>query len=168
MKDAYFSKAMLNDIRNAIQQTLVETFQVMFNINVNVKPHQGPVTLDEVVCSYIEMVHEDTKVLLSIATSKPVIKMICDRIERDPNKHTKAMIEDVISELTNIISNQLRTSFSYQHDIMFEIGLPKVCDPNYTVKGAQTLKVHFLVTPENIFDMDITYIETEGNVRGVI
>jgi hypothetical protein len=152
-----FSKAMLKDIRDVIQHTLIETLQVMFCINAVIPPRRRSLALDQTVCACIDMTYGETGICLSLATSKSVISLICDKIEPGVRLHTAAMIDDVISELANIVSNQLRTSFNYQHDIMFALSLPRVCAPDCTPLGMQSLKVRFNINPENGLDLDMVY-----------
>jgi hypothetical protein len=162
----HFSKGMLKDMRDTIQHTLIETLQVMFCIDAVIPPRRRPVTIDHTVCSCIDMMHGDTGTCLSLATSKTVINLICDRIEPGIKPHTDAMINDVIAELANIISNQLRTSFIFQHDITFHLSLPRVCVPDYAPPGMQSLKVHFNIGPDKGLDMDMVYSREEEDARG--
>ena len=100
-----FTDEMLKEIRETILNSLVETFHVMFNLDVVLQPHLAVISGKDIVCSYVEMLRSDQKIYLSIAASRAVINAICDQLEPEISDHSSAMIEDVSAEITNIISN---------------------------------------------------------------
>ena len=163
----FFSDETLQEIRCTIQQSLIETFHIMFRLDVVVSPEIAISGGDKTVCSYVEMTHEGSRAFLSIATSKAAINMICDKLEPEVSSHSSALVGDVISEITNIVSNQLRTHLDLKCGILFELSMPKSCSANCSSFGAEALNVHFNITAENNLNMEITYTETSGYVHPV-
>ncbi len=162
-----FSEKLLQEIKSTVRDTLAETFHVMFQLDIVISPEFDTKGQEDSVCSCIKMSHNDNVAYLSIATSKAVIDMICDQIEPGVTSHSKELTDDVIKEIVNIISNHLRTSFSTTNGIMFDLGFPKSCSENCIPSEADAFKVHFIINPDNKFNLDITHIEPNGHAYAV-
>ena len=159
---ALFTERSLEDIRQSIHQTLIDTFKVMFQLDVVVDPESKTIQPDQLVRSTIEMKHAEMNIRLSLATTRVVAGLICDRFDPETKIHSNEMIADIISEITNIISNQLRTNIELKHHILFDVSLPQQGIPDHTPHGTQAFNIFFTIGTMHEFNMNMTHTSADG------
>lgn len=158
----FLSQKMLEEIRGNIQQSLTETFLLMFNLPVVVVTGVDNFKIDQTVCSFIKMEYRDIVFYVSIATSKLVIEMVCGKLIAEAGPYADEAIKDALCELTNIICNRLRERFSSQHDMLFNVSLPKIGEVDQTQCQADILKAFFVVNAAKEFNLGLTHTSAAG------
>lgn len=156
---SYFSRESLDEMRGCIHSTLVETFQIMFQIDISMRPQM--VSGDSDVCSYIEMVSDDEQICLSVAVSRYVVDLVSDGLEPGVKPHSPELTNDIVSEISNIIANVLRTHMINTHGVTFNLGLPQVgLADGIPSQWTNKLNIHFNITAEQGIDLQMTYTES--------
>ena len=152
----FFSPAIIKEIRLDIERILIETFHVMLSLDVVVIPGIELMEGQDRICSYLKMKHGSTEAVLALSTSRTVVNLLCDRIEQGVSPHSEALITDVISELTNIVANHLRTKLNYSYDILFDVSLPHSgCIPDVP-HNVHVLKIYFVLDEADRFNVNLT------------
>ncbi len=106
----FLSTSTLNEIRRDINQTLTDTFQMMFHLEAFLLP-QGRVTADDkLVCSHMDLIEKNTTTgTLSISMTRDLAQFIATQLDPLATEPSPALAQDVVNEIDNIIANHLRS-----------------------------------------------------------
>ena len=151
------SPSVLGEIRRNISQSLTDTFQIMFHLDVFLLPKNAPPQDSPMICAYMDMVHQKSKGTLSISMTQDLAQHIA--VQLDPlNAHPSlAIIQDVVNEVDNIVANHVRTYLCSQVRGDLNISLPKAGMPPKREMSPQAINLHFRIRENDVVSLDFTY-----------
>lgn len=156
----------MDEIRDSIKQSLSDTFQIMFNLDIFLLP-QLPPGEGDAVTAYVDMAWKEakpeaatTKAHLTVAVAREIVQLICDRTEPAVPVHSAIMIQDVVCEITNIGANHLRSHLCDKMDLEVVLGLPVAGLPTRAPDHGEGVTLYFRVKDSSDLKVDLSYIST--------
>ncbi|MDR3450683.1 MAG: hypothetical protein P4M15_13235 [Alphaproteobacteria bacterium] len=150
-----FSPEILRDIRRNISRSLTDTFQMMFQMDILMMQPPGPPSNNN-VSAHIDMANDETSACLSVTVSRKVVEHICRQLQPGipPQPH---VVQDIVCEITNIVSNHLRSYMADKMGIEFALSLPKAGPAPANKVTENAISLHFRLQEQNCIELDFSY-----------
>lgn len=159
---SYFSGASLQAMQECVRDSLVETFQVMFCIDMKMLPATHTESGD--ASAYMEMVGKDDHVCLSISMAQQVVTMVADILEPSVRPHTQVLCDDVVNEICNIVSNVVRTYLISTYGVTYALSLPRLGHGEEIPEAwTDRLLIHFRITADEGLNLEMTYTQAQSS-----
>lgn len=103
-----FSPEAVKDISQKISKSLIDTFRLMFAIDVHYLPTPLTSLQAHQVHAHIIVKGDDINAALTVAVNRAVLDKIINTVEHASPEHYDEAAADIVREICNIIGNQLR------------------------------------------------------------
>ena len=154
----FLSSTTLNEIRRDINQTLTDTFQMMFHLEVFLLPQGHAPADDRMVCSHMDLMEKNaTTGTLSISMTQDLAHYITTQLDPLATEPSPAQLQDIVNEIDNIIANHLRSYIFTHVGVDLEMSLPKPGMPANPTTKAQTINLHFRIRKEDSVNLSFSY-----------
>lgn len=150
---------MLDQLKQQVSQSLTDTFNIMFNLNIMAAPSPPKPRDEKALKAFVEFQNGATTAFLNVALPPPVIEKMMKALDVDNKQYTAEMGQDVTCEVLNIVGHSLLNFFANFPDSSFVVSMPKAGSPanGSTPPDAEALSLHFLDDADDAVDVDFIY-----------
>ncbi len=145
---AFLDSGDILSIKQHLEQSLVTLFHIMFNLDLIAMPghaHDGK----DIIPAHLLLVHGKKTACVNLHISRDTALLIAEGAGIDVSSEVElAVIQDVACEIVNIIGNNLRTFFSENTDVYFEIGTATACAYDTASDPDVLLNMGFQANPD--------------------
>lgn len=157
--EPFFTQEALKSIQARISGCLKDTFHMMFSLSVSADC-EGLNADNRTVSSHIVMRHGASTAYMSVIIGMEVVENLCRQLQPGADTFPPELIQEIAGEITNIVSNNLRTYMSETYGVSFDLTLPQsgsvtpeIDDPNHVnlhfrINMASGLDLNFFVSGE--------------------
>ena len=137
-----------------MSRSLTEVFQLMFNLNLVTTSYRSPKQKD-FIPAHIMFNHEQATACVSLHISRAAAFLIAERVGiKVTSDSASTVIQDVACEIVNIVGNNLRTFFSENLDMRFDMALATAGEVASVLQPNIAVNLDFQTTPDALISLD--------------
>lgn len=110
-----FTPEAINEISQKISKSLIDTFRLMFALDVQYLPAPLDEEHARQVHAHIKVKGEQFGAVMAVSVNRAVLDSIINAVEDTSPQHYDEAAADIVREICNIVGNQLR---AYMSDAM--------------------------------------------------
>jgi flagellar motor switch protein FliM len=154
-----FTPDVLDQLKQQVSQSLTDTFAIMFNLNLMVRPLPSKPKEEKALKAFVEFKSGGTTAFLNVTLPTPIVEKMMKALDLDNKQYTPEIGQDVTCEVINIVGHSLLNYFANIPGTPFVVGMPQIGSSakGFKPPDAEALNLHFFNGSDDAVDVDFIY-----------